>query len=195
MMTGNKKLSAAKESGGNTSIRSNHSAAKPDIAMPQTSFLSEILDGSPIPPEKRAYFQERLRGRLFDLIMSRFIEARETSGLTQKALAHRIGNRPDRVNRLLSSPGNWTLDTLSDLLLGIASAELEIAISPLVDQPKRNSHRPEWLVTSKAAPKPAAQPTSTSGPVVVPPSNVRNPVSIAVQSGFPVVSVQVEAFR
>lgn len=195
MMTGNKKLSAARKSGGNTSIHSNHSAATPDIAMPQMSFLSEILDGSPIPPEKRAYFQERLRGRLFDLIMSRFIEARETSGLTQKALARRIGNRADRVNRLLSSPGNWTLDTLSDLLLGIASAELDIAIAPLADQPKRNSHRPDWLVASNEKTKPIAQPTSIAKPIFGPPSNIGNAVSMVVESGFPITSAQVEAFR
>jgi hypothetical protein len=195
MMTGNKKLSAAKKSGGNTSIHSNHSAAAPDIAMPQTSFLSEILDGSPIPPEKRAYFQERLRGRLFDLIMSRFIEARETSGLTQRALARRIGNRPDRVNRLLASPGNWTLDTLSDLLLGIASAELDIAISPLADQPKRNSHRPDWLVASNATTKPTAQPTSIAKPIFGPPSDIGNSVSMVVESGLPITSAQVEVFR
>jgi transcriptional regulator with XRE-family HTH domain len=194
-MTGNKKLSAAKESGGNTSIRSNRSAATPDTAMSQTSFLFEILDGSPIPMEKRAYFQERLRGRLFDLVMNRFIEAKETHGLTQKALARRIGNRPDRVNRLLSSPGNWTLDTLSDLLLGIASAELEIAISPLADQPKRNSNRPEWLVASNTADKPVTQPASAAKPIFGPSSNIGNPVSIAVVSGFPVTSVQVEAIR
>jgi|ERR1700677_400274 hypothetical protein len=194
-MTGNKKLSAAKKSGGNTSIHSSHSAAIPDIAMPRTSFLSEILDGSPIPPEKRAYFQERLRGRLFDLIMRRFIEAAETSGLTQKGLAHRIGNRPDRVNRLLASPGNWTLDTLSDLLLGIASAELDIAIAPLADQPKRNSGRPDWLVASNATAKPTAQPTSMTKPVLGPQSNVGNPISMVVESGFPITSAQIEAFR
>ncbi len=109
-----------------------------------TSFLSEILEGTRIPLGKRAYFQERLRNRVYDLIVTEFLRMSEKTGLTQKELGKRVGKGPDQINRWMSSPGNWTLDTVSDLLLGIAGAELEIAITPLAARPKRNSHKPAW---------------------------------------------------
>lgn len=110
-----------------------------------TSFLSEILEGTRIPIGKRAYFQERLRNRVYDMIVAEFLRLSEKTGLTQKKLSERVGRGPDQVNRWMSSPGNWTLDTVSDLLLGIAGAELEIAIMPLAERPKLNSHKPTWL--------------------------------------------------
>lgn len=99
--------------------------------MSPMPFLSEIVSGTAIPPGKRAYFQERLRNRLYDLVIDEFRKQQKT-GLTQAALAARIGRRPEQVHRWLASPANLTFDTLSDLLLGIAAAELEIGVSPLV---------------------------------------------------------------
>ena len=112
----------------------------------QISFLSEILDGSPIPINKRAYFQERLKNRLYHLIVSEFQRMNKDKKFTQKDLAVRIGKGTDQINRLLSSPGNWTLDTVSDLLIGIASAELEIEIMPISQRAPRNSHKPQWII-------------------------------------------------
>lgn len=94
----------------------------------QTDFLSEILNGGVIPPGKRAYFQERLRNRIYNLILEEFINKSENGNLTQKTLAWRIGKEPDQLNRWLSSPGNWTIDIISDLLLGISGSELELSI-------------------------------------------------------------------
>ena len=75
----------------------------------------------------RAYFQDRLRTRLYDLVI-RELETYKSRGLTQAQLAIRIGKRTDQISRWLSSPGNLTLDTVSDLLLGIAGAELKMDI-------------------------------------------------------------------
>ena len=41
------------------------------------------------------------------------------TGLNQKKLARRIRRKPEVINRWLSSAGNWELDTISDLLLGM----------------------------------------------------------------------------
>lgn len=139
----------------------------------QTAFLSETKDElATIPAEKRAYFQERLRNRLYDLVAGEFLKRQaETPNFTQAALAKRIESRPDLVNRWLSSPGNWTLDTLSNLLLGIAGAELEIGVKHF-DQPVRNFTRPEWLDCNPSmrdhdvfSPQPPVTGTSTFEPV------------------------------
>jgi hypothetical protein len=90
--------------------------------------LSEQRPDDVIAPGVRAYFQERFRNRLFTIVIREFISARD-SGLTQKQLAKRLGKRPEQINRLLSAPGNWTLDTCSDLLLGINAQEPNVTIS------------------------------------------------------------------
>jgi hypothetical protein len=79
--------------------------------------LTEILEGKPIPVDKLAYFRRRLRLQLHDLVLRTFHQ-QET--LTKAELARRIGRAPEVVNRLLGGPGNWTLDTVSDLLIGMA---------------------------------------------------------------------------
>jgi len=104
------------------------------------SFLSEVAaghSGPTIPPEKRAYFQTRLRNRLFSYVLSKFVDEQK-KGLTKAALARRIGKTPDVVSRLLGAPGNWTLDTVSDLLLGISAEELEMSSSFLLNRQSRN---------------------------------------------------------
>ena len=95
---------------------------------------------------KRAYFQERLRNRLYELVIDEFIKRQELEpSFTQARLAKRIGRTPDQICRWLSSPGNWTSDTVSDLLLGIRGGELSIDVAPLSDDTKRNFTKPEWL--------------------------------------------------
>ena len=58
------------------------------------------------------------RNRLYDLIVGEFMRhAAKNPKFTQAALARRLRSRPEVVNRWLSSPGNWTLDTVSYSLL------------------------------------------------------------------------------
>ena len=54
---------------------------------------------------------ERLR--LYEAVIKEFLE----SGVTKAELARRIGRKPEQITRWLGAPGNWTLDTVSDLLL------------------------------------------------------------------------------
>ena len=118
----------------------------------QTQFLSEIAaghSGQPIPEAKRAYFQARLRNRLFNFILGKFSEEQK-NGLTKAILARRIGKKPDVVNRWLGSPSNLTLDTLSDLLLGISTEEFTPASETLLNRKPRNySH---WKSIALAEP-------------------------------------------
>lgn len=113
------------------------------MTVSQTPFLAELAAGHagpPIPQAKRAYFQERARIRLFNLLLDKFVEG-QAKGLTKAALARRIGKTPDVVNRWLGAPSNLTINTVSDLLLGIASEEIEFSSSsPLGNVEHNYSH-------------------------------------------------------
>src|SRR5271170_3876012 len=88
----------------------------------QVQFFNEILDldNATIPLGKIAFFRARFRNRLHQLVLQKFLFLEDTRGFSRADLARRIGRRPEQVTRWLGAPGNWTLDTISDLLLGMA---------------------------------------------------------------------------
>jgi hypothetical protein len=113
----------------------------------QTQFFSELAaghTGPPIPEATRTYFQARLKTRLFNFILKRFV-AERARGLTKAMLARRIGKSPEVINRLLGAPSNLTLETVSDLLLGIAAEELTPDAEALLNQSPRNFEHADWL--------------------------------------------------
>ena len=85
----------------------------------QTPFLSEIIESVPIPQERLAYFRARLKNRLHSYVLSQFLKVENQSKLTKAELARKLGKKPEQITRWLGAPGNWELDTLSDLLLGM----------------------------------------------------------------------------
>lgn len=119
-----------------------------------TPFLSELIaghSGPPIPVGKRSYFQERLRIRVFNFLLSKFLQAQK-KGLNKNVLAKRIGRPPEVINRWLGAPSNLTLDTISDLLLGISAEELELdASSPIGRVADNYSHFDELASLAQAA--------------------------------------------
>jgi len=104
-----------------------------------------------VPPGTLSYFQARNRQRIYEIVIDAFVE----SGLSQADLARRLGKGNDQVCRWLGAPGNWGLDTASDLMFAICGGELEYHVGYPLDQPKRNMRRPEWadapLVTISVA--------------------------------------------
>lgn len=100
-------------------------------------FLSEILEDKPIPIGKLSYFRERFRDHLYELVVEEFLK-REAEGLKRADLARRIGRRPEQITRWLNSPGNWTLETVSDLVLAVCKAEPKVRLQPLSDRIVRN---------------------------------------------------------
>jgi hypothetical protein len=64
------------------------------------------------------YIRARNRQRAYDLVIREF----KKSGLTQVQLAARLGKSADIVCRLLSRPGNWELNTFSDLMFAISGS-------------------------------------------------------------------------
>lgn len=83
------------------------------------SILSEVIEGKPIPASTLVYFRAFLKNRLHSLILREFLKQNRDKGLTQKDLGERIGHKPEQINRWLSAAGNWTFDSLSDLMVGL----------------------------------------------------------------------------
>src|SRR5262245_61631193 len=103
--------------------------------------LSNPSGAERVAPGVLGYFQSRNKHNAYDLVMSEFA----SSNLSQADLARRLGKGPDLVSRLLSGPGNWTLDTLSDLMFAISGAAPVYGKEYPLTQPRRNQRGPDWL--------------------------------------------------
>lgn len=106
----------------------------------QKSFLSDVLNVDRIPIGKLAYFRGRLTNRIHALVLEEFDLLSKADKINKAQLAKRIGREPAQVTRWLGSPGNWTIETFSDLLLAmgyeptISVRNLAGAAKPAVDQ-------------------------------------------------------------
>ncbi|WP_138509615.1 helix-turn-helix domain-containing protein [Maricaulis alexandrii] len=95
----------------------------------------------------KAYFGQRARNAWSNYILERFAKA-ESDGLTKAELARRIGKRPEQISRILSAPGNWTIETIQELLLGICAEEIVPNSRSIFDETIRNYSGPEWTEVS-----------------------------------------------
>jgi hypothetical protein len=86
---------------------------------------------------------------LYELVVSEFLKKERAGELSRADLARRIGRKPEQITRWLGAPGNWTIETVSDLLLAISKAELNFELSPLENRAPRNYAGPDWLRGSK----------------------------------------------
>jgi transcriptional regulator with XRE-family HTH domain len=85
----------------------------------QMEFLSEILEWKPIPQDTMVYFSERLRHRLHAAILDAFSYRAQEKGFKQADLARRIHKTRAQIGRWLSTQSNLTLDSISDLMVGL----------------------------------------------------------------------------
>lgn len=93
------------------------------------SFLTDILEGKPIPFGQLSYFRTQLRYDLHEIVLREFLRQEDTVGLTQAELARRIHRKASQLSKLLGAPGNWTINTVSDLLLGMKTQPVVSVIS------------------------------------------------------------------
>ena len=95
--------------------------------LQQTPISSEVPDaGIEFSIGVLAYFRGRLSNRVHELVLSEFAAQEREGKINRAELARRIGRKPEQITRWLGTSGNWTLETLSDLLLGMG---LEPALS------------------------------------------------------------------
>jgi hypothetical protein len=60
-----------------------------------------------------------LQTTVHDLIVEEFYRQEDAGQITRTALAYRLGRKKEQITRWLAAPSNLTLDTLSDLLVGL----------------------------------------------------------------------------
>ena len=139
--------------------------------MTQAALLLEITGQSEIiSAGTRAYLQQRLRNRIYNIVVTEYLNKKDKNpGFTKAALAKHIGARPEQVEGWLASPQDWTIDIIADLLIGIAGAELDLSISYIADKfarnlveaeaelhlnPSANIHQPPSNLANLAPPSP-----------------------------------------
>jgi len=82
-----------------------------------------------------SYYRQRARNRVWEVV----VRALEQSGKRKKDIAEFLGVPPSQISRWLSGPGNWEIDTATDLLLA-SGAEMDFQAARFADRPKPNYH-------------------------------------------------------
>ena len=116
----------------------------------QTLSTVNTLSADTLSIGNLVYFRERQRNRVFEAVWQEFVDQADNAGLTKKVMAHRLDKDPSQITRWLSGPGNWELDTVSDLLLAM-NCELTISVSSLINRPT-----PNYLHPAATTPYPTA---------------------------------------
>jgi len=75
------------------------------------------------------YFAARCQNDMHDLVLKSYEDALRR-GLSRADIAKRLAKRPEQITRWLGSPGNWTLETVSNLLLALGQIP-EFRAAPL----------------------------------------------------------------
>jgi hypothetical protein len=118
--------------------------------------LSQLAGGDPIPKGMMNFLSARAQNKFFDYVHAKLREA-EKAGLKRSDLARRIGKTPSRLSHVLAEPGNWTIDTVTELLIGICNEEIEPASRSVLGRPPRNIGPVEvWAESAEADSTPYA---------------------------------------
>jgi len=115
-----------------------------------------------------SYFEQRFRNRIYEVVIKAVEQAARENKWKRKDLAERIAKKPSQLTKWLAGPGNWTLDTISNLLFAI-DAELDFHVSPFAKKSKSNEfHDLNWSVVPPA--KETSKTVDTTGGTVILPS-------------------------
>ena len=87
-----------------------------------------------LSPADLSYFRARQKNRVYETVIKAF----RSANISKAEIARRLNRKPEQITRWLSGPGNWTLDTVSDLLL---SCGKELAFTSLeIDRPLETNY-------------------------------------------------------
>lgn len=106
-------------------------------------FFSDFDESGEISAGRRSYLHARAKNSFYQYIVTKFLDKEAAGEITKADLARRIGKRPEVITRLLRSSGNWTIETIVDLLAGISGEELMPKSEPFRGRAKRNYTKPE----------------------------------------------------
>ena len=79
------------------------------------------------------YYRRRLQNNVYYDVIERFVELAEKRGLMKRDIARALGKDEGQISRNFAKPGNWTLSSISDLLLAMG-AELSLEVVPIDGQ-------------------------------------------------------------
>lgn len=86
-------------------------------ATPEPQF--DVSRDVRIPSATLGYFEARLNGLVHQLLLELYGRLEHQYDFTKRTLARRIGRRPEQLTRWLSYPTNLTLETMSNILVGL----------------------------------------------------------------------------
>jgi len=92
-----------------------------------------------IPVGKLAYFRGRLTNRIHAMVLEQYDHLSKAGKINKTLLAKRIGREPAQITRWIGAPGNWTIETISDLLLAMG-CEPSITVKPLDSENVKHTH-------------------------------------------------------
>ena len=92
--------------------------------------MKSTLGKKKIPSKDIFFFRQRFKNKIFQSVLSYFADLAKEKNLAKKDVANLLDKDPSQITRWFSGPNNWTLDTISDLLLAM-DAELKHEIVPL----------------------------------------------------------------
>lgn len=127
------------------------------------SVKSEVEGDEPLSDYAIGYLNARVRNGFYDYVLRRFDEEARKRGLSKAELARRLNLGPDRISKLLGSPGNWTLDTVSELLVGICREELVPDSRSYLNRASRNFRAEDDLLQNIPSLQQSATPLQDEG--------------------------------
>jgi hypothetical protein len=112
--------------------------------------MASTSNNAPLSERDIFYFRYRFRNRVFQSVMAYFASQAKGHQLTRANIAAALGKDPAQITRWFSGPGNWTLDTVSDLLLAM-NAEMSDDILPFHESSVTSATTPPQITISNTA--------------------------------------------
>ena len=81
-------------------------------------------------PKWYGYFSERLKNKIHQAVLAKFLEQEKAGMVNAEIIANRLGKTPEEIKNMLGAPGDWTLDTISDLLYAMG-CELDLEVTSI----------------------------------------------------------------
>lgn len=133
------------------------------LTSPQTLMKSAVsLEDVAISPVILGYFDGAAQSEAHEAVLETFLRMAEEEGITRSFLARRLNKPREQITRWLGAPGNWTLDTLTNLSLAMGHRP-RISLERLSGIQQPNEHHPDASgVRITAPPQPATDDLSAT---------------------------------
>lgn len=104
------------------------------------------MTDKPISKARRTYARTEARLTIIGAVTKLYEELAASGKVNQSRIAERLGVSRSRISRLLSGPGNWTIDTVGDLLAAMDGKITDVRVRP-TDEITIPNAKHEWLLS------------------------------------------------